>query len=132
LFLRPSMDFCEFCENMLYVRDVTEENDPTFTVELYCKNCKFTKPISEDNKAMLLMENHYNTERSFEQFANADIEFDPTLPHVDNIKCPNPVCDAKKNDVIYMKYDPHNILYVYFCVNCKHFWKKEQFDQEKN
>ena len=116
------MEFCDFCNNMLYV---CHNEDDAFEVKHYCKNCSFTKSLSQDKHTVLLMKNRYNVESNWKQYANPDIEFDPTIPRVDNIPCPNAKCTAKTSDVMYMKYDAVNIRYVYFCVHCKHFWRNE-------
>lgn len=122
------MEFCVFCDNMLYVKNAKEEEDQ-FDVKYYCKNCNYSKSISDKKESLLLINNLYSTERSHALYVNPDIEHDPTLPHVDNIDCPNEACIAKKskqsNDVIYLKYDVPNIRYLYFCVHCKHFWKND-------
>ena len=117
------MDFCDFCNNMLYVKHA---DDNAFEVVHYCKNCDFQKSLSEEQHTILMMKNRFNVETNWKQFTNPNIEFDPTIPHVDNIDCPNTECSAQTNDVMYMKYDPVNIRYVYFCVHCKHFWRNEQ------
>lgn len=118
------MEFCTLCDNMLYVKDDEEDR---FNVKYYCKNCNFVKSISDKQESLLLINNSYSTERSHALYVNPDIEHDPTLPHVDNIDCPNQKCSGKnrKNDVIYLKYDVSNIRYLYFCVHCKHFWKND-------
>jgi aspartate carbamoyltransferase regulatory subunit len=59
------------------------------------------------------------------QYRIPEIAHDPTLPHVNNIPCPNRKCSratGQPNRVLYLKYDEENMLYVYFCVYCQHFW----------
>ena len=122
------MEFCVFCDNMLYVKNAKEDENQ-FDVNYYCKNCNYSKSISDKKESLMLINNLYSKERSHALHVNPDIEYDPTLPHVDNIECPNEECTTKKskqrNDVIYMKYDVPNIRYLYFCVHCKHFWKND-------
>jgi hypothetical protein len=52
---------------------------------------------------------------------------DPRLPHIrKNITCPNLVCESNKGgkdpDVIYIKYDLVNMMYLYICDICGEKW----------
>ena len=48
---------------------------------------------------------------------------DPTLPHVNTLRCPNSEClsnrDESKRDVIYIKTDPTNMKFQYICAVCR-------------
>jgi hypothetical protein len=52
---------------------------------------------------------------------------DPTLPHVKSIKCPSEGCSSNgagaERDVIYMKYDPVNMKFLYVCNVCGYTWR---------
>ena len=64
------------------------------------------------------------------------LDNDPTLPHVDNIQCPNQQCitnianpnpeilsgDDAKNDVLYLKLNESTLTFLYKCCNCKYVW----------
>jgi len=120
------MEFCDFCCNMLYIRD--EENN-RYLVQYYCKNCGFNKPISEESKTIPVIRNMYTNENNHARYLNPDLVHDPTIPHVDNIPCPNENCSRKsdeKQDVIFMKYDVNQIKFVYMCVHCKMFWRLDE------
>ena len=62
---------------------------------------------------------------------------DPTLPHVDNIQCPNIQCITNKqaenlevldntktnlNNVLYIMLNESNLTFLYQCCNCNHTW----------
>ena len=69
-------------------------------------------------------------ERSSEGYRILLNEFtrqDATLPHVKNIKCPKTGCASNdagaEKDVIYIKYDPVNMKYLYICNVCGEAWR---------
>jgi DNA-directed RNA polymerase subunit M/transcription elongation factor TFIIS len=114
------MEFCVMCGNMLYLR--MEENNMIY----YCKNCNFTKVPEDPNASICISTNYQDESVKYSMFINPNIKYDPTLPHVNNIPCTNPKCNKpehESNNVIYMKYDPVNMKYIYFCTHCEHFWK---------
>jgi DNA-directed RNA polymerase subunit M/transcription elongation factor TFIIS len=119
------MEFCEFCENMLYIKDA---DDDSFNVKYYCKNCHFEKPLSIDNTSTLIIQNKYLANVNFKNVVNKNIIHDPTIPHIDNIPCPNTECCKpieKSNDIIYIKVDNINLKFIYYCVYCKEFWENK-------
>jgi DNA-directed RNA polymerase subunit M/transcription elongation factor TFIIS len=118
------MEFCKLCDNMLYIkREVTDEQDKLIN---YCKNCSNSVELKSDNKSILIFENNYEKEKiNYKLFINPYIKYDPTLPRVNNLVCPNAKCTKKKNqdnEVIYIKYDNENMKYLYYCVYCEEFW----------
>ena len=118
------MEFCKLCDNMLYIkREVTDEQDKLIN---YCKNCSNSVELKSDNKSILIFENNYEKEKiNYKLFVNPYIKYDPTLPRVNNLVCPNAKCTKKKNqdkEVIYIKYDNENMKYLYYCVYCEEFW----------
>ena len=133
------MKFCDYCQNMLYVIVDSDKH-----LKYQCKNCNHDEQItsSTDTESMIILKNTYDTKtvineecdkcvmtinyaddaRNYNQYINKNIKFDNTLPHVNNIKCPDKEC-VKETDTIYMKYDINNMKYLYFCCNCEKFWK---------
>lgn len=121
------MDFCKLCENMLYIRFDKQTN----MLENYCKNCNFSEEV-KSNESIAIIENNYENDESSgvniddDNVLNVNIKYDPTLPRVNNIECPNKDCtkkDNEENEVIYMKYDKVNMKYRYYCVYCENVWK---------
>lgn len=118
------MEFCTYCDNMLYIKDDQEDK---FDVKYYCKNCNFEKPLSTDMITTLIIQNKYTQQTTnIHNIMNDNIIHDPTIPHIDNIQCPNNSCtkpDDKGNDIMYIKTDNENLKFVYYCTYCKHFWE---------
>ena len=123
------MDFCKLCENMLYVRFDRDTN----ILENYCKNCNFSEEV-KSNESIAIIENNYENDDNNKVIEDGDddntfninIKYDPTLPRVNNIICPNKKCTKKNtddNEVIYTKYYKVNMRYRYYCIHCDHFWK---------
>jgi DNA-directed RNA polymerase subunit M/transcription elongation factor TFIIS len=120
------MDFCEKCNNMLYI-NVEKTEDGKNQLKNYCKNCNFSKELS-NTKSMSIIETIYEKSENinYKLFINPYIKYDPTLPRVNNIECNNKECTKEKdkmNEVIYIKYDNENMKYLYYCVYCEKFWK---------
>lgn len=116
------MKFCEYCENMLYVT-VTPDKDLVY----YCKNCDNKIIEKKENGSICVIDdNKIDDVTKYAQYINKNIKYDPTLPHVNNIKCTNPKCtkpSKDENEVIYIKYDFINMKYMYYCCYCEQFWK---------
>lgn len=109
------MLFCEICQNMLFISKTSKDN-----LEYVCKNCN--KQIEDKTVGTkCIMETLYN-DSSDQIKIDKTIKYDPTLPRADFIACPNKDCTAKENKVIYIKTNPKQIKFVYFCCNCDHFW----------
>lgn len=119
------MEFCDCCNNMLYIRQ--DIGDDTTKIEYFCKHCTFSKNISDSNTSKMIISTSYNSDDlNFDSFLNENVIYDKTIPHVNNIKCINPSCTKKSddvNDVMCIKYDTTNFKFMYFCVYCKQFWK---------
>lgn len=77
---------------------------------------------SEECDECVMNINYTDDKHNYQQFMNINIKYDKTLPHVNNIKCPDIKC-KKTTDTIYIKYDLNNMKYLYFCCNCEKFWK---------
>jgi DNA-directed RNA polymerase subunit M/transcription elongation factor TFIIS len=127
------MRFGSKCDNMLYISLTAEGDQPRLTYS--CKHCGAVEEndgVDGEGKAKknsgdaVLSTDYADDQASFNQFATPFIRHDPTLPRVSDIACPNPECTRPPetpNEVIYVKYDPVNLKYLYHCVNCAHFWK---------
>lgn len=115
------MDFCDYCNNMYYIKE-DDENKIMF----YCKNCSAVKMIDDINEPKkIAMNNQDSTKEKYIKYINQNIVYDNTIPHVNNIDCPNKECTkdpTKDNDVLYIKYDKSQIKYLYCCSYCKYFW----------
>lgn len=119
------MKFCEACNNMLYVgveKDATTEKK---MLSYYCKTCGFKSLETSSKSILVLDDNKVNDRIKYSQYVNKYIKYDPCLPRVKHIECPNEKCSKstdQDNEVIYIKYDGTNMKYVYYCCHCDHFW----------
>jgi DNA-directed RNA polymerase subunit M/transcription elongation factor TFIIS len=115
-------DFCPTCKYYLYL----DQEDKT--LRHICRNCGFQE---EDKKGGLILEMDLKekTSEGYKILMNEFTKQDPTLPHVNTIKCPNAGCASntggKEPDVIYLKYDPVNLKFLYICNICDTEWRSK-------
>jgi DNA-directed RNA polymerase subunit M/transcription elongation factor TFIIS len=116
------MEFCEFCDNMMYIKTNSED---AYDVHYVCKNCEHTKPMSNTSTTKVI-QTFYDTESTFVYGISDNIEFDPTIPHIHDITCPNEKCTKTKSqisDVMFIKTDDIKLKFAYYCVHCKKIWE---------
>ena len=115
------MEFCKNCDNMYYMKKSVEKK-----LIHYCKNCNYEDTKLIETKNMKVFE--YSKEDVGKNvIINEYTRYDPTLPHVKTIKCPNLECDSNKNsqieqDVIYIRVDDRKMKYMYLCYHCNSSW----------
>jgi len=115
------MKVCSTCQNM-YVMSL----QPNGELIWKCLSCGIEE---KQDGGCLLMETLVQ-ERSSEGYRILLNEFtrqDPTLPHLHTMKCPRADCNSNvgtaEKDVIYIKYDPANLKYLYICDVCGEQWR---------
>lgn len=138
------MHFCSNCHNMYYLKIVENEETENTTLAYYCRNCGHSD-------TMLMTENNCvsntqikRTEQNYSHIINEYTKYDPTLPRINTIHCPNPACDSnmveeegseknegqelssKKPEIIYIRYDDVNMKYMYICTHCDTKWKTNE------
>jgi DNA-directed RNA polymerase subunit M/transcription elongation factor TFIIS len=98
----------------------------------YCRNCgNEDDNLSVDNICVSNVKLK-RSEQKYNHIVNEYTKFDPTLPRIDTIKCPNQECDSNqptkqvKKEVIYIRYDDINMKYIYMCSHCDTMWKTDQ------
>jgi DNA-directed RNA polymerase subunit M/transcription elongation factor TFIIS len=90
-----------------------------------CRACGY----QEEDPGGLILETDLKekTSEGYKILLNEFTKSDPTLPHLDTIKCPNETCPSRsakaESDVIYIKYDTANMKYLYICTNCNTQWR---------
>jgi len=125
-------DFCPVCRYYLYLKEEeTQEEKKSETKEKIllrlCRNCGY----QERRMGGLILEIDLKekTSEGYKILMNQFTDQDPTLPHVNTIKCPNTNCDTntsnKEKDVIYLKYDAVNMKFLYICNVCKAHWRSK-------
>ncbi len=93
----------------------------------YCRNCGH----NQEEKKGLVMETIIQEKASdaYRVFLNEFTKQDPRLPHSKTLKCPNKSCPSvtggAESDVIYIKYDPVNLKFLYICnvTGCGTQWR---------
>lgn len=125
------MKFCVKCDNMYYIG--ISADDPNQLV-YYCRNCKHKDDTIAEEGTCVLNHRLKQGEQKFAHVVNKYTKFDPTLPRIYNMKCPNVDCKTnstdspKSSEVIYVRYDDDNLKYLYICAECDCTWKtNEQF-----
>ena len=126
------MNFCNVCENMYYMR-INEDSKEQ--LQFYCRRCGNVDEILNKNSLCLSEYSEDNNNDSIIQSVNKYTKFDPTLPHIHNIQCPNNECISnkgedddikkRKNEVVYIRYNNTDMKYVYLCCKCDHVWKSD-------
>ena len=128
------MKFCKDCENMLYIRLLSEDSNKLI---YYCRNCGNTYDDIDKDNVCVLNSNINMQDKGYLQDINEYTKLDPTLPRTQNIKCPNQSCPSNhtgddsskltnKNEVIYLRYDDINLNYIYICTQCDTTWKTNE------
>jgi hypothetical protein len=115
-----SLKYCSVCENYLYMQVDAESQE----LRRMCRKCGF-KEESPGGLVMEMMIQQRSTE-GYKILLNEFTRKDPRLPHIrKNITCPNTACESnhgKEPDVIYIKYDVVNLMYLYICDICGDQW----------
>tara|TARA_Y100000817_G_scaffold165888_1_gene129694 strand:+ start:1832 stop:2218 length:387 start_codon:yes stop_codon:yes gene_type:complete len=126
------MHFCEKCDNMYYLKIAEEEKDKLI---YYCRNCGHEDSAISNENVCVLSTNIQEKSQRYLQVVNEYTKYDPTLPRINTIKCPNQECISNSaqpgdkdsdNEVIYIRYDDTNMKYIYMCAKCNTKWKTDE------
>ena len=115
------MKFCKQCNNMLF--DIQTDPD-TRTATYKCRACPYEEPISKENP--VVYEHDLQQDTSIQYSINPYLKYDPTLPRFTNMVCPNATCTTrgKESDIVGIKLDPVNVVWMYQCAACGTTWKQ--------
>lgn len=120
----------------MYYIAVTPENE----LQYYCRNCgNIDNTIAADNICVSKVNvKHTASTTTYSQVVNKYTKFDPTLPRIHTMRCPNDECPSNagggggaskekekekaKSEIIYVRYDDTNLKYVYLCAKCDKVW----------
>ncbi len=114
------MKFCPNCRYYLFL-----DAQPN-SLKRLCRNCGHEE---EEEKGGLIVETVVQERASegYKILLNEFTRLDSTYPHTKMIKCPNGSCASNSGgadrDVIYLKYDPVNLKFVYICNVCNQQWR---------
>ena len=124
------MEFCRVCNNLLYLK-MDEEGR-------LMKNCKCCNTsVEEDRRGLRISKAVYSEDDMLYMYhQNPYLRYDPTLPRINNVPCPNRDCvgrmEGRPSQVIYVKYNPVNMAYFYICEHCGETWKSEKTEGDGN
>ena len=125
------MRFCSKCDNMYYI-GIDAENPDKLTY--YCRFCKnVDETIAEEGVCVLKTQIKESDEKDFNHIVNPYTKYDPTLPRIYTMECPNLECSTHKKDtntkteIVYLRYDDKNLQYLYICKTCDHIWKTKWY-----
>ena len=95
----------------------------------FCPTCHFYLYLNQQEGLILEIDLKEKTSEGYRIIMNEFTAHDPTLPHVTSITCPNDRCGsntgANDRDVLYLKYDPVNLKFLYHCMVCKEQWRSK-------
>ena len=119
------MHFCKNCKNMYYIK--LSEEEPHNLI-YYCRNCGTEDNDLGKNNIHVSKTLISEKDENFSNVINKYTKFDPTLPRVNNVPCPNKKClshtDKKvQNEIILIRYNDSKLDYVYLCSHCDTAWK---------
>ena len=124
------MNFCVKCENMYYLKLSKENPDKLI---YYCRKCGHVDENMLNNEGIICVSKTHikKTKQTFNNIINEYTKLDPTLPRINNVKCPNADCesnnqetkDGTDNEIIFLRYDNDNMKYIYLCNTCNYSWK---------
>ena len=135
------MKFCPDCSTYLTTEILNSENTNKI-LSYKCKNCSYIQVIDivKEPEYKCVYYHTYNLNKTnIDKNSIKYLRNDPTLPHVDNIQCPNLQCITNKvaihpelldneisksniNDVLYVILNESNLTYLYQCCKCEHTW----------
>lgn len=114
--------FCTQCDNKYYHQISNDE------LIYYCRICGHKDLNMTKDGLCVLNTQYHGHNNAFEHVVNRFTKFDPTLPHI-YLKCPNDKCETNKDkevaDVVYLRYDNHDMRYIYLCTTCNYTWKTD-------
>lgn len=118
-----SLLFCKKCDNMLY--EIVEKEDEAFRT---CRkpDCDYEEPVTNENPIVYDHEIHRDT--SVQYSINPYLKYDSTLPRFTTMVCPNRSCATRApgqvSDIVGMKLDATNVVWMYQCAVCDSMWKQ--------
>ena len=88
------MKFCLECHNMYYLKVSDVEDEISNTLIYYCRNCGHEDSNIDEESICVSDMQLKRSEQNFTHIVNDYTKYDPTLPRINSIKCPNQDCDS--------------------------------------
>lgn len=90
------MHFCSECHNMYYLKikdeDEQDEGVDSNILIYYCRNCGHEDTTLSAESICVSDTQFRRSEKNFTHIVNEFTKYDPTLPRINTIKCPNHEC----------------------------------------
>ncbi len=123
------MHFCTECNNMYYLKIMEDDAN---SLIYYCRNCGHENDTLTAENVCVSDTQIKRSEDQYVHIVNEYTKYDPTLPRINTIDCPNNKCSSNSEDdkvereVIYIRYDDTNMKYMYVCAICNTSWKNDK------
>jgi DNA-directed RNA polymerase subunit M/transcription elongation factor TFIIS len=92
------MHFCKKCQNMYYIKLISNENDEeTNIIKYHCRNCGYEDDTITTKNLCISSVDVKSKSGDCRYLINEYTKFDPTLPKTNKIKCPNTDCQSKSD-----------------------------------
>ena len=88
------MQFCSECHNMYYLKISDEDGNIGDTLIYYCRNCGHEDTTLNTTNICVSDMQLLTSEKKYTHIVNEYTKFDPTLPRINTIKCPNQECSS--------------------------------------
>ena len=95
------MNFCSKCDNMYYITiydDSTQKEIKQSKLIYYCKNCGNKDTTLDQHNICVSKSTINNKKQSITGNINEYTKYDPTLPRINTIKCPNSNCTTNNKE----------------------------------
>ena len=86
------MKFCSECHNMYYLKISDVEGIISNTLIYYCRNCGNEDASLGEETICVSDIQLKRSEQKYTHIVNEYTKYDPTLPRINSIKCPNQEC----------------------------------------
>ena len=119
------MHFCSECSNMYYIRiDAEDSNQLVY----YCRKCGNEDKLLAIQNVCVSKTQIKQTDHSYDHIINKYTKFDPTMPRINTVMCPNSVCTTNADpptprEIVSVRYNDSNMKYIYLCSTCDTVWK---------
>jgi hypothetical protein len=85
------MHFCSNCHNMYYLK-IRDDDEGKNSLIYYCRNCGDENTTLTAENICVSETQLRRSEQKFTHMVNEYTKYDPTLPRINSIKCPNQEC----------------------------------------
>jgi hypothetical protein len=108
---------------MYYIRINADDSNK---LVYYCRKCGNEDSLLASENICVSKIQIKKLEQTFSHIINKYTKFDPTLPRINSVLCPNTECptntEGKDREIIYIRFDDVNMKYVYLCGDCDTTW----------